>query len=90
MGDPWVSAAAQVTTTLAPFAFTLTRGLPARPGLPAGVTTSEARLAGESPTALEATTVNVYDVPFVNPFTVADEAPPPTLADAPPGAAVTV
>jgi len=73
-----------------PFAFTFTFGLPGRPGLPAGVTTPEAALATESPTALLATTVNEYDVPLLNPLTVADDAPPPTLTDAPPGEAVTV
>ena len=39
------------------------------PGTPAGVTGAEAVDGSLSPTALVATTVNVYAVPFVNPVT---------------------
>ena len=57
---------------------------------PAGVTLLDATDAALVPTAFVAVTVNVYDVPFVSPVTVAVSVEPPTLAVAPPGLAVTV
>jgi hypothetical protein len=39
---------------------------------------------------LVAATVNVYDVPLINPGTFTDVTPPPTDTDTPPGEPVTV
>ena len=60
------------------------------PGTVDGVTALEGADAGLGPLALLATTVNVYEVPFVNPPTVAVVAPAAAEAVAPPGDAVTV
>ena len=54
------------------------------------MTSSDGADAGLSPTALVATTVNVYAVPLTRPSSVALVAPAPTVLVAPPGAAVTV
>ena len=55
-----------------------------------GVTAFDTADAGPDPTAFAAVTVNVYDVPLVNPPTVADRAAPATLAVNPPGTDLTV
>ena len=55
---------------------------------PAGVTAPDAADAAPAPTVFEATTVNVYAVPFVNPDTVHDNAANVEHV-APPGADVT-
>ena len=60
------------------------------PGTPDGVTAFEGADTAPGPLALLATTVNVYEVPFVNPPTVAVVAPAAAEAVAPPGDAVTV
>src|SRR5215472_11007985 len=60
------------------------------PDVELGVTELEAADAAPDPAQLLAVTVNVYAVPFVRPPTVAFSAAPPTLADWPPGDAVTV
>jgi hypothetical protein len=57
---------------------------------PPGTTALEAGELADVPTAFVATTVNVYDVPFVRPPMVVDRAEPPTDEVAPPGDAVTV
>jgi hypothetical protein len=57
---------------------------------PDGVTAPEAADADPTPTPFAAVTVKVYAVPFVSPVTVALVAVPLTLADCPPGDAVTV
>ena len=54
-----------------------------------GVTAVDADDAAESPTALLATTENVYAVPLVKPDTVTDVAPV-VVAITPPGEDVTV
>lgn len=53
------------------------------------MTAADAADAADEPTALVATTVNVYAVPFVSPGTTAEVAPAPAVTVAPPGAAVT-
>ena len=50
----------------------------------AGTTADEAAEAAELPNAFEAVTVNVYEVPFVKPVTVAVVAVPASTFD-PPG-----
>jgi hypothetical protein len=55
-----------------------------------GITALDGADAAPAPTLFVATTLNVYDVPFVNPVTVAEVTDPATVDDAPPGAAVTV
>src|SRR5206468_3379763 len=60
------------------------------PGTPVGVTALEGADAAPGPLALPATTVNVYDVPFAKPPTVALVAPAAADTVAPPGDAVTV
>ena len=60
------------------------------PGTVAGVTELDATEAVLVPTALVAVTVNVYDVPFVSPTTVAVSAPLVHVPVAPPGLAVAV
>ena len=54
-----------------------------------GVIALDALDDAPSPTALVATTTNVYAVPFVRPVTVAVRVVPPTVTVAPPGLAVT-
>jgi hypothetical protein len=54
----------------------------------AGVTAVDEPLAAPLPTALVATTLKVYAVPLIRPFTVMGEAAP--LALMPPGLDVTV
>src|SRR5829696_8454893 len=56
----------------------------------AGVTSFDGPDGAPVPTALVATTVNVYAEPLVSPLTVADRVVPLMLTTAPPGAAVTV
>ena len=58
------------------------------PGRPAGVTAFDAGEVGLLPTAFRAVTLNVYDVPFVNPVIVVPAVP--TVLVAPPGEVVTV
>ena len=58
------------------------------PGTVRGVTGELGADGNPSPAALVAMTVNVYDVPFVSPVTVQDNAA--VLHVAPPGEAVTV
>ena len=60
------------------------------PGTPDGVTAFEGADTAPGPLALPATTVNVYDVPFAKPPTVALVAPAAADTVAPPGDAVTV
>jgi hypothetical protein len=60
------------------------------PGTAAGVTAFEAVDAGPVPNEVVAVTVNVYDVPFVRPFTVAVVALPATRAVRLPGDEITV
>ena len=84
---PFGDAAPHFTTALWPRTFTVGRGR--RPGAPAGVTLPDAAEAGESPTALVATTVNVYAVPLASPGTVQVSAPA-VAQEAPPGDAVAV
>ena len=55
-----------------------------------GVTAADAWDAGPVPAAFTAATVNVYEVPFVRPVTVALVAVPAAVALAPPGLAVTM
>ena len=59
-------------------------------GTVAGVTDADGDDAGELPTALVATTVNVYDVPFVKPVTVPVLIFPETSVVNPPGEEVIV
>lgn len=59
-------------------------------GAVAGVTAAEGVDDGPVPTAFVAVTVNVYDVPFDSPVTVAERAEPMTDAVAVPGEALTV
>ena len=61
----------------------------AAPGTPRGTIGSEGVEAAPSPASLVATTVKVYDTPFVNPDTVHDNSPAVAHV-APPGDAVTV
>ena len=58
------------------------------PGTAAGITALDGADSTLSQTVLVACTVNVYDVPFVNPATTHGEAA--HVAVAPPGLAVTV
>ena len=58
------------------------------PGTVTGITADEAADATELPTAFVATTVKVYDVPFVNPVTFMGEVAP--VAVKLPGLDVTV
>src|SRR5689334_11689887 len=57
-------------------------------GTVAGVTGADGSDGGPSPTAFVATTVNVYAVPFVRPFTCALVAAPSTSTVTPSGADV--
>lgn len=58
------------------------------PGTPEGVTALDATDSGPSPAALVARTVNVYEVPLVNPVTTIGDAVP--VAVMLPGVLVTV
>src|SRR5205085_2415025 len=69
---------------------TLTLGRTGRAGLVDGVTRFDGVLAGESPTAFVALTVNVYPVPLASPLTVALVWSPATVLVTPPGALVIV
>ena len=55
-----------------------------------GITAFVGPDAADVPTSLVAVTVNVYDVPFVSPVTVAVRISPATVAMNPPGLDVTV
>jgi hypothetical protein len=59
-------------------------------GTVAGTTAFDASDGALEPTALVASTVKVYEVPFVSPVTVAVVAVPDTVSVAPPGVATTV
>jgi hypothetical protein len=54
------------------------------PGTVAGVTLFDASDGALEPTALVATTVNVYAVPFTRPVTTCDVPVPPALLSTPP------
>jgi hypothetical protein len=55
-----------------------------------GITALEGDDAGPEPTEFVATTVNVYEVPFVKPVTVAEVTVPVAMPVRPPGEEVTV
>src|SRR6202521_769133 len=59
-------------------------------GTATGTTALEGADAGPAPMAFMAVTAKVYEVPVVNPPTVAFRTAPPTVAVAPPGDAVTL
>jgi len=84
---PLLAGAVQVTTAEALPGVAVTAV--GAPGTVLGVTAALATDAGEVPTLLVAVTVNVYEVPLVNPATVAD-VPTIVVAVAPPGDAITV
>lgn len=65
-------------------------GAPGAVGTAVGVTEFDELLAGPDPALFVAVTVNVYDVPLLNPITVHDNAPAVHPQAAPPGLAVTV
>ena len=92
MGEPPSDAGADQLTAACPSpARAVTAvGAPGAVAALTGTTALEAAEAGPVPTAFVAVTVNVYEVPFVSPVTVAESVEPPTLAVAPPGLAVAV
>ena len=80
--DPTAALAGALAAALAPVG---------APGNPAGVAAPEGAEAALGPAVLNATTVNVYAVPLVNPDTTIGDAPPDALiaVDTPPIRAVT-
>lgn len=69
MGDPPVFVGA-VNVTLALFVNAVARPIMGAPGIVTGMTELLEEDAGPGPTAFVAVTLNVYDVPLVNPLTV--------------------
>ena len=92
MADPPSDAGADQLTVACPLSATAATAVGA-PGAVAGAVGTTALDATDAtlvPTAFVAVTVNVYDVPFVSPVTIAVSAPLAHVAVAPPGLAVTV